>query len=847
MQTPPPPLVRSRLRGRGHPHAIGFAIATALALVAAAGAVTPAQAATPPQTVVTFTFDDANADQMAANTILKNHGMHGTYFINSGSVNQDGYLTKANLDTLKADGNEIGGHTVSHPDLATLSTAEAKAQICLDRNNLLGWGYAVTDFAYPFASVTPALEALVKDCGYNSARGLGDLKSDFGCPDCDYAESTSPADPYLTKALDEVDDTWTLAQLEGSVTNAEAAGGWVQFTIHDLCATSCTAAQNLGLTASEFTDFLDWLQPRSGGTTNTVVKTVAQVIGGAQQAAVPATVPWTAPADGSGISNSSFETLANGAPACWQEAGYGDGTATYSTVTPGHTGAVAAQLTVTGETTGDAKVLPTLDLGTCSPPVTAGKTYALSAWYTSTVNTQFEIYLRNAQGAWYYWNASPTVLPTTTFTRLTYVTPAVPAGSTAISFGFNLATNGTVVSDDFALGDESQVPVTTATAAPAAANGTGGWYTTAPAVTLANDVKAQTTTIQYSFNGGSTWTTYTAPIAVPTGSSTLSYRSTTATKTEATKTLAFKVDTDKPVVSATYSSSARTIAVSATDATSGVAAIQQSVNGAAWTAYAGNGAAGDAARTIAYRAIDVAGNVSDSASLTIPAAAGVTPPVVTPPVVTPPVVTPPVVKPPVVAAPTVASVTVSATKSAHYGSKHTATIAVAAGTAAPTGKVTLKVDGKAIHTATLAAGKAKVSLPTTLKVGKHSLVATYSGNATTASGSSTATTVTVTKASASVSVTLSKKSVVAHHTAGTATVVASVKASSLKPTGKITVYVDGKAVKSSSLTAGKHGRVVITLPHFATTGSHSIRARLSGSTQVTTTTSTAHRITVTAR
>ena len=41
--------------------------------------------------------------------------------------------------------------------------------------------------------------------------------------------------------------------------------------------------------------------------------------------------------------------------------------------TPGRTGAVAEKVTVTGYTDGDAKVLPTFDLGGCAPTVTAGQ------------------------------------------------------------------------------------------------------------------------------------------------------------------------------------------------------------------------------------------------------------------------------------------------------------------------------------------------------------------------------------------------------------------------------------------------------------------------------------------
>ena len=57
--------------------------------------------------------------------------------------------------------------------------------------------------------------------------------SRFGCADCPFSESMPPADPYYLKALDQVDTTWTLADLQTAVTNAETNnGGWVQMTFH---------------------------------------------------------------------------------------------------------------------------------------------------------------------------------------------------------------------------------------------------------------------------------------------------------------------------------------------------------------------------------------------------------------------------------------------------------------------------------------------------------------------------------------------------------------------------------------------------------------------------------------
>ena len=50
--------------------------------------------ATRPLTV-SLTFDDGSADQMTAHQLLKNHGMVGTFYINSSFIGPPGFMTRA--------------------------------------------------------------------------------------------------------------------------------------------------------------------------------------------------------------------------------------------------------------------------------------------------------------------------------------------------------------------------------------------------------------------------------------------------------------------------------------------------------------------------------------------------------------------------------------------------------------------------------------------------------------------------------------------------------------------------------------------------------------------------------
>ncbi len=403
-------------------------------------------------TTVSLTFDDGNADQMTAVDALARYDLRGTFFIVSGYVGHDGYLTRDQLHGIAAAGHEIGGHTATHPDLTALAEDEAARQMCDSRAALLGWGFQVRNLAYPYAASDDRVEALAAGCGYNSARGLGGVHPPQGeCPGCRAAESIPPANPFRTAAPAQVDSSWTLADLQRTVTRAEeSGGGWVQLTFHHLCSQSePSCAPSTSISPEVFDRFARWLTTRPA---TTEVRTVADVIGGAVQPAVsgPRVPP---PAAGvNAVINEGLEQMApNGVPECWTIGAYGDNTATFTTVSPGRTGDVAGQLTVTDYSSGDAKLMTVQDMGQCSTTVEPGERYRLGAWYKSTAITQFAAYLRDAAGKWHYWSSSGWFYPQVVYTHAQWATEPVPEWATAMSFGMNLFDNGVLTTDDYSL------------------------------------------------------------------------------------------------------------------------------------------------------------------------------------------------------------------------------------------------------------------------------------------------------------------------------------------------------------------------------------------------------------
>jgi peptidoglycan/xylan/chitin deacetylase (PgdA/CDA1 family) len=223
------------------------------------------------ETTVSLSFDDGTADQLAGEQILTQHGLHGTFFIIPPRIGEPGYMTWSQVASVYADGDEIGGHTLTHPDLTTLSADQQRSEICGARQDLLARGYPQVSFAYPFGHYDPSSEGVVAECGYASGRASGGLADSP-------AESIPPLNRWAIRTRNSVTGADTVDALERSVFDAEAVGdGWLNIVFHAFCdPSSDPACPRFHMTPSDFDAFLDWLQPRD--LIGTRVKTIGEVM-----------------------------------------------------------------------------------------------------------------------------------------------------------------------------------------------------------------------------------------------------------------------------------------------------------------------------------------------------------------------------------------------------------------------------------------------------------------------------------------------------------------------------------------------------------------------------------------
>ncbi|HSN25758.1 MAG TPA: polysaccharide deacetylase family protein [Kofleriaceae bacterium] len=386
-------------------------------------------------TIVSLTFDDTFAEQAQAASLLEARGMRGTFFVNSPRIGTTGYLSRAQIDALAVAGHEIGGHTLDHPHLPALTTDQQRHEICDDRTALLAMGYRATSFAYPFGDSTLAVEDVVRQCGYTSARDVGGLATATSCSGCPYASTMPPRDAYNVPTPGSVRVTTTLDEMKSWVTQAEQhGGGWVPLVMHHIC----DGCDEYSVSAANLGAFLDWLAARAGN--GTFVRTVDQVIN----------PPRLAP---NLVQNGSLEIDANHdlVPDCWQRGGYGTSTATFTLVGDAADGAVAQRIDVTSFSSGARRLVTKQDQGACAPAATAGAHYTMTGSYHANVPARFTVYTRNSAGAWQYFTESPLLPASTTYRVATFTTPALPAGTAAISFGLSIYQVGSITMDKLAL------------------------------------------------------------------------------------------------------------------------------------------------------------------------------------------------------------------------------------------------------------------------------------------------------------------------------------------------------------------------------------------------------------
>ena len=123
-----------------------------------------------PQQPVVISFDDGYLSHfVTARPVLNRVGWPGLLNLEGKNIGKGG-LTVDQVKALIDDGWEIGAHSLTHPDLTTVSAAQLEAEVAGSRKLLQRtFGVKVESFCYPAGKNNETVQAAVRSAGYDNA------------------------------------------------------------------------------------------------------------------------------------------------------------------------------------------------------------------------------------------------------------------------------------------------------------------------------------------------------------------------------------------------------------------------------------------------------------------------------------------------------------------------------------------------------------------------------------------------------------------------------------------------------------------------------------------------------
>jgi peptidoglycan/xylan/chitin deacetylase (PgdA/CDA1 family) len=164
---------------------------------------------------VVLTFDDGYASvATVVAPILYSYDFPGASFVISGLIGHDAYMTAQQIQWVASLGINIGDHTVTHPNLTSLSAAASEAEIVDAQKTLEPLaGMGVVDFCYPSGRYDAQVVAQLQAAGFRDA----------------FAETNGAAETWANRfwlSRYEVLGSWTVAGWARTIGIAPPPAGW---------------------------------------------------------------------------------------------------------------------------------------------------------------------------------------------------------------------------------------------------------------------------------------------------------------------------------------------------------------------------------------------------------------------------------------------------------------------------------------------------------------------------------------------------------------------------------------------------------------------------------------------
>jgi peptidoglycan/xylan/chitin deacetylase (PgdA/CDA1 family) len=165
--------------------------------------------------LVSITWDDGVESQYTkAFPLHKKYNLPGSFFLISGDLDKDFYMTTAQAKEVQSAGNELGSHTVTHPHLPSLKPNAIEKELRQSQSDLrTKFGTSFQDFVTPYGEYNDQVMTVIKkyykahrsvEVGYN-AKNTFDI-DDIVVQNVYTTTSPSQVESWVEKA--KTDKTW---------------------------------------------------------------------------------------------------------------------------------------------------------------------------------------------------------------------------------------------------------------------------------------------------------------------------------------------------------------------------------------------------------------------------------------------------------------------------------------------------------------------------------------------------------------------------------------------------------------------------------------------------------------
>lgn len=119
---------------------------------------------------IIITFDDGYGDAYQGYLTLIENNFIGIFYLIANKIDTPGYLTTSQIKEMTQSGMVVGSHTLSHPNLTSITAERARSEIFESKTRLESIiESSVIDFCYPAGKYNQATIELVQEAGYKTA------------------------------------------------------------------------------------------------------------------------------------------------------------------------------------------------------------------------------------------------------------------------------------------------------------------------------------------------------------------------------------------------------------------------------------------------------------------------------------------------------------------------------------------------------------------------------------------------------------------------------------------------------------------------------------------------------